>query len=316
MTDQALSIPAFREGADEASCASAGALRVLLVTGISGAGKTSALKTLEDLGYEAIDNVPLSLLQNLVLPRQRDFAGHGFERPLAIGVDIRTRDFGVEPFLRELDRLVGQSDVEVRVLFLDCDDEELCRRFSETRHRHPLAVDRPVSDGIAHERRLVSQLRDRADVTVDTTGLGPGDLKRILKGHFAIASQAELTVFVTSFSYRRGLPREADLVFDVRFLANPHYDADLRPRSGRDPAVADFITRDGGFAQFFDALTGMLLPLLPRFAAEGKSYLTIAIGCTGGRHRSVFAAERLAAWLESQNQRVHVDHRDLDRDNP
>ena len=289
-------------------------VRVLLVTGMSGAGKTSALKALEDMDYEAVDNVPLVLLSSLVLPGQRDFQARGFRRPLAIGIDIRTRDFGVEPFRQEIDRLRDESEVEVQVLFLDCDDDELRRRYAETRHRHPLAADRPVADGIARERPLMEGLRDRAEVVLDTTGLGPGDLKRILRGTYAPDSEPGLAVFVTSFSFRRGLPRGADLVFDVRFLTNPHYDPELRPLTGRDDAVAAFIDADAGYQQFFDSLTGLLGPLLPRYVAEGKSYLTIAVGCTGGRHRSVFVAERLGVWLESLDQRVQLHHRDLERE--
>lgn len=280
---------------------------VLLVTGMSGAGKTSALKTLEDIGYEAVDNIPLFLLSSLVAPVKR------VQRPIAIGVDIRTRDFGVEAFLKELDHLVTESGAEVKVLFMDCDDDELRRRYAETRHRHPLALDRPVSDGIQHERRLVSGLRDRADVMLDTTGLGPGDLKRILQGHFNLDDEQKPAVFVTSFSYRQGLPREADLVFDVRFLANPHYDPRLKELTGKDRKVAEYIARDEGFETFFEALTNLLAALLPRYAAEGKSYLTIAVGCTGGRHRSVFVAEKLAAWLEDRKRPVRLRHRDLDK---
>ncbi len=302
--------PQDRDG--EADGEADGAGRVLLVTGMSGAGKTSALKTLEDMGYEAVDNVPLSLLASLVAPAQRGFAGHGLGRPIAIGVDIRTRDFGAGPFLEELDHLVAESKAAVGMLFLDCDDDELGRRYGTTRHRHPLAQDRPVGDGIAHERRLISVLRDRADLVVDTTGMGPGGLKRILEGHFGLDYAPGLAVFVVSFSFRRGLPREADLVFDVRFLANPHYDPDLRELTGLDGAVGDFIAADKGFEQFLDGLKGLLAPLLPRYAAEGKSYLTVAVGCTGGRHRSVFVAEKLAAWLNGQGQRVQRHHRDLD----
>ena len=288
-------------------------IRVLLVTGLSGAGKTSALKALEDLGYEAVDNVPLSLLGSLVAPGRSEFGAHRVLRPIAIGVDIRTRDFGIEPFLFELDSLLAESGIEVKVLFMDCDDDELGRRYAETRHRHPLAVDRPVSDGIAHERRLVNPLRARSDVVLDTTGLGPGDLKRILHGHFGLETRADLALFVMSFGFRNGLPREADLVFDVRFLANPHYDPDLRPLSGLDKSVADFIADDEEFPRFFVNLSALLLPLLPRYAAEGKSYLTIAVGCTGGRHRSVFVAERVAAWLRDNGRNVHLHHRDLER---
>lgn len=279
--------------------------RILLVTGMSGAGKTATLKAMEDMGYEAVDNLPLSLLASLVNPAA------GTSRPLAIGVDIRTRDFGVAPFLQEIDALIRDPGIRVSLLFLDCDDEVLRRRFSETRRRHPLAVDRPVTDGIEHERRLLAPLRDRADAVIDTSNLPLPDLRRQLAGHFAPDAEAGFALFVTSFSYRHGLPREADLVFDVRFLANPHYDETLRPLTGTDAAVAEFIERDPGFATFFESLTALLEPLLPRYAGEGKSYLTIAFGCTGGRHRSVFCAERLAAWLRDKGQRTGVGHRDL-----
>jgi UPF0042 nucleotide-binding protein len=280
--------------------------RVLLVTGMSGAGKTATLKALEDIGYEAVDNLPLSLLTSLV---QSPGASTG--RPLAIGVDIRTRDFGVEPFLHELDALIAHPELDVRLLFLDCDDEILRRRYTETRRRHPLALDRPVSDGIAHERRLVSPLRDRADQVIDTSSLMAADLRRVLQGKFALAALPGLAVFVVSFSYRHGLPREADLVFDVRFLDNPHYVDALRPLTGRDKAVADYITRDAGWQPFYESVTNMLKPLIPRFSQEGKSYLTIGVGCTGGRHRSVFAAEAIAEWLRNQGLRVGLAHRDV-----
>lgn len=288
------------------------AARVVLVTGLSGAGKMTALKALEDLSYEAVDNIPLSLLTSVVARGQPQFSGPAFEQALAIGVDIRTRDFAVDAFLQGYDGLVQAGDADVRILYLDCDDEELRRRYEETRHRHPLAADRPLADGIARERRLLSALRDRADLVVDTTGMSPGTLKRNLEGHFSPASGGALVVFVTSFSYRRGLPREADLVFDVRFLANPHYQPDLRGLTGRDPAVADYISADSAFEGFLDGLTSLLSPLLPRYKAEGKSYLTIAVGCTGGRHRSVLVAERLAVWFEGQRQPVQLHHRDLD----
>jgi RNase adapter protein RapZ len=279
---------------------------VLLVTGMSGAGKTSALKAFEDMGYEAIYNIPLSLLDSLIKPQQK-----GLQRPIAIGFDIRTRDFAADVLINELDRMIDENTIDAKILFIDCDDDELRRRYAETRHRHPLAQDRPVSDGITHERRLVSQLRDRADVVVDTSRFGPGELKRILKGHFDLDREAGLNIFVTSFSFRQGLPREADLVFDVRFLANPHYDPNLKALSGKEAAVGEFIAGDQDFKNFFNNLTGLLSPLLPRYAAEGKSYLTIAIGCTGGRHRSVFVAEKLANWLEQKNRPIHLLHRDL-----
>jgi UPF0042 nucleotide-binding protein len=279
---------------------------VVIVTGLSGAGKTLALKGLEDLGWEAVDNLPLSLVASLVR------SGSGLSRPLAVGIDIRTRDFGVEPVLDALDRLMAESGRKVELMFLDCADESLCRRYTESRRRHPLAADRPLQDGIRHERALVLPLRARADLVVDTTDLAPAALKRLLAGHYGLETDHGLVVFVTSFAYRNGLPREADLVFDARFLTNPHYRADLRPLTGRDPAVAEYVAADPAFAPFVASLTGLLAPLLPRFAAEGKSYLTIAIGCTGGRHRSVAVAERIAAWLRERGEQVDLRHRELD----
>ncbi|MEE8393251.1 MAG: RNase adapter RapZ [Rhodospirillales bacterium] len=286
--------------------------RVLLVTGMSGAGKTSALKALEDIGYEAVDNMPLSLIGSLVAPSRRTTGQSVSIGAMAIGVDIRTRDFGVEPLIREMDNLASENSIQVSVLFMDCDDGELIRRYDVTRHRHPLAQDRPVRDGIHQERQMVSPLRERADLILDTTGIGPGELKRILSGHFGLKNKLELSIFVVSFSFRNGLPRDADLVFDVRFLANPHYDPGLKDLTGLDSAVGDFISADDGFAGFFDGLTGFLWPLLPRYVAEGKSYLAVAVGCTGGRHRSVFVAEKLAGWLNTKGQKVQIRHRDLD----
>ncbi len=278
---------------------------VLLVTGISGAGRSTTLKILEDLGYEAVDNLPLTLLPSLVVPAL------GTRRPLAIGIDVRTRDFGVEQFLHEIDTLIARADLEARMVFLDCDDEVLQRRFTETRRRHPLAADRPVMDGIQHERRSVVPLRDRADLVVDTSQLSLNDLRRLLKGHFTLEIEASFAVSVMSFSYRNGIPREADLVFDARFLANPHYEETLKPLTGQDARVAKFVSDDPGFHDFFQSLTGLLQPLLPRFQNEGKSYLTIAIGCTGGQHRSVFVAEELVAWLNKNGQHAGVMHREL-----
>ena len=261
---------------------------LLLVTGVSGAGKSSALGVLEDLGYEAVDNLPVSLIGRLL--------GDGeFPHPIAIGIDIRTRDFNAPGFLEELNVLFRRPDMDVNLLFLDCDDEILGRRFEETRRRHPLADDRPISDGLRRERDLMATVREQASVLIDTSEMAIKDLKRTLEGHFGIETTAGLSIFVTSFSYRLGLPRNADLLFDVRFLRNPHYQLDLRDLSGRDKDVGAFISADEGFQPFFDNLTRLLEPLLPRYAEEGKNYLTIAIGCTGGRHRSVFVTEKLNA---------------------
>jgi UPF0042 nucleotide-binding protein len=280
--------------------------RLLVVTGISGAGRSTALGALEDMGYEAVGNLPMSLLPNLI-------SASAQHPPLAIGIDIRTRDFGVGALLETLDRLVDEHQIELRIMFLDCEDDRLVRRYTETRRRHPLAGDRPVLDGIALERRRVSPLRDRADLVVDTTALSPGDLKRLLYGHFALDAAPGITIFVTSFSYRHGLPRDADLVLDVRFLRNPHYVPALKSLTGRDAEIGAFIAADPDFSPFFERLCAWLKPLLSRYEAEGKSYLTIAIGCTGGRHRSVYLAERLAQWLSQQGRPVGIGHRDLDQ---
>lgn len=285
--------------------------RVVLVTGLSGAGKTTALKALEDQGYEAVDNLPLSLLGNLLKGNEAARDGSG-GRAVAISVDIRTRDFSVESFNRELTPLLAHEDLEVMLLFVDCDDDVLQRRFTETRRRHPLATDRPVRDGISHERQLLRRLRDRAHVVIDTSDLSNVEFRRLIAGHFRIADEPGLAITVTSFSYPRGLPREADLVFDVRFLDNPHYDQQLRVKTGRDPAVGAYIARDPAFTPFFSNLTALLLSLLPHYTREGKSYLTIAIGCTGGRHRSVFVAEKLAQVLRNGGHHVNLWHRDID----
>lgn len=289
--------------------------QVVLVTGMSGAGKTTVLKSFEDLGFEALDNMPLYLLTRVV-----DADGSGDEgdtnalRPLAIGVDIRTRDFDADTLIATVTKLGQRASLSINVLFVDCGDEELLARYTATRHRHPLATDRPVLDGVRLERRLLSPLVSAADVLLDTTGRTPYDVKDFLAQTFGSPEKPgsrAMAVFVTSFSYRQGLPRDADLVFDVRFLRNPHYDPQLRPLTGQNEAVQRFIAEDPGFEDFMDRLTGLLTPLVPRYAEEGKSYLTIAVGCTGGKHRSVFVAEKLAAWLNHNVTRVRLTHRDI-----
>lgn len=278
---------------------------VLLVTGLSGAGHTTSLRAMEDFGYEAIDNLPLSLLRRLLS------SPDSFARPLAIGVDIRTRDFEAANLLEEIEVLGKHAGLDLQLLFLDSDDEVLLRRFAETRRRHPMGGDRPVLDEIALERQLLAPLRDRADMVLDTTRLSPWELRQQLKEIFIGEAASKIRLFVTSFAYANGLPREADLVFDVRFLANPHYIPALRPFSGRDREVGEYIAKDPGFQAFFDSLTGMLSLLLPRFEKEGKNYLTIAVGCTGGRHRSVFLAEKLHDWLAKEGRKASLRHRDL-----
>ena len=281
--------------------------RVVIVSGLSGAGKSTALRALEDAGYEAVDNLPLSFLGALVQ------AGGEGTRPLAIGIDARTRDFAPQPVLDALATLRAAPGVDARLLYLDADDEVLRRRFTETRRRHPLALDRPVLDGIQAERSLLWALREGADIALDTSNATGAELRRMVQERLADDLRPGLVVAVVSFAYRWGLPREADLVFDVRFLANPHYEPALEPLTGRDPAVGAFIERDPGFEAFFAGLVAMLAALLPRYEREGKSYLTIGCGCTGGKHRSVHVAERLARWLRQRGRQVNLVHRDMER---
>jgi UPF0042 nucleotide-binding protein len=278
--------------------------RVLLVTGMSGAGRSTTLKALEDIGYEAFDNLPLSLVPALI-------EGVAADAPaIAVGADLRTRGFALENMLETLDDVVARTAREVSVLFIDCDDERLQQRYTETRRPHPLAGDRPVMDGIRLERQVLSALRARANLVIDTSNLTIAELKRLLTGHFALGTIG-LRVFVTSFAYRYGIPRDADLILDVCFLANPHYVPRLQALNGCDPEVATHIERDPGLLPFFAGLWQWLQPLLPRYEREGKAYLTIGIGCTGGRHRSVYVAERLAAQLRGAGLRAVTSHRDV-----
>lgn len=279
---------------------------VVLVTGLSGAGRGTALNALEDHGYVAVDNLPLFLVDDLLRP------GTGDAQPLVLGIDVRSRGFSAPAVVDRVRNLRARADLDVRLLYLGCDNDVLLRRFTETRRAHPLAQERPVLDGIVDERRLLQPLRDHADVTIDTSQLAPQELKALMLGHFAPRIEGGLRIAVMSFSYRRGLPREADLVFDTRFLRNPHYVETLRPFTGRDEGVARYVKADKDFKGFFRGITSLLEPLLPRFDSEGKSYLTVAVGCTGGRHRSVLVAEQLAAWLRRRGRMVTLTHRDLE----
>lgn len=280
---------------------------VFVITGMSGAGKTTALKALEDSGFEVIDNLPLSLLPSAA-------ADTSSKQPLAVGVDARTRDFDPDRLSAVCEELSANPEVSEKIIFLDCDDDKLLRRFTETRRSHPLAKNKSVGEGLALERKMTGSLRARADVVIDTTDLKAADLRLYVENNLIGAKENGLVVSVVSFSYREGLPREADLVFDVRFLRNPHYDPDLRPMTGKDAPVAQYIAADEDFDGYFSRLTAFLDPLLPRFLREGKRYLTIAVGCTGGRHRSVFTAERLYEWLlNKKGYIVTLTHRELDK---
>jgi UPF0042 nucleotide-binding protein len=280
----------------------------VIVTGLSGAGRVTALHALDDMGYVAVDNIPLPLLGDFV--RSTAANSGALAVPLAFGIDTRTYGFDSHDLVRRLDELRGRKDLAARMLFLDCDDDTLQRRYTESRRPHPLAPDRPLLDAVADERRQIGWMRDSADVVIDTSMLSPHQLKQLLAGHFALGRDLATRLSVMSFSYRRGLPREADLVFDVRFLKNPHYVPALKPMTGRDREVAAYVATDAGYRPFIASLKALIEPLLPRFDAEGKSYLTIAIGCTGGRHRSVTVAEEMAEWLRGLGRSVTLSHRD------
>lgn len=283
--------------------------RILLVTGMAGAGKTTALKTFEDFGWEVVDNLPLSLLDRLLgTPPSEGFAEG--DRPLALGIDSRTRDFDAARIVRRAQKLREQGD-DIAILYLDCTDAELARRFSETRRRHPLALDRPAADGIARERMMSSPLREAADHVLDTTETSTNALQQELRTRFGGRPADAPVLTVMSFGYARGIPRNADLVFDMRFLKNPHWVPELKSLSGLDDAVSAHIRGDSAYDEALRRIEELILLLLPRYELEGKSYVTIAFGCTGGRHRSVHVAERVARRLRDAAFSPTVVHRDL-----
>jgi UPF0042 nucleotide-binding protein len=286
--------------------------RILLVTGMSGAGRTTALKTLEDIGWETVDNLPLSLVDRLLSAPLPEGATDG-ARPLAVGIDTRTRGFDAGDIARRIAKLREKHAVEIA--FFDCAPTILAQRFSATRRRHPLALDRPASDGIERERELLAPLRDSADHLIDTSDTTSNALQHELREVFGDPSPAATpTLVVTSFAYGRGLPRDADLVFDMRFLRNPHWIATLRPGTGLDQPVSDYIAGDEAYEPALQRIEELLLTLLPRYRNEGKSYVTLAFGCTGGRHRSVHVAERIARRLRADGFSPTIVHRELARE--
>jgi len=289
--------------------------RILLVTGLSGAGRTTVLKTLEDIGWETVDNLPLTLLDRLLLSPPPKGAPDE-ERPLAIGIDSRTRGFDAHGILRRVARLRENEGQHIEILFVDAADAVLAQRFSATRRRHPLAIDRPAEDGIANERELLEPLRQTAEYLIDTSETNSNALQQDIRRRFGESGTGSPTLVVTSFSYARGLPRGADLVLDMRFLRNPHWDPALRLGTGQDAAVAAYIAEDPAYASALDQIEQLLLTLLPRYQREGKSYITIAFGCTGGRHRSVHAAEAIADRLRLAGFSPTITHRDLAREQP
>jgi len=278
---------------------------VAIITGLSGAGRVTAINALEDLGWETVDNLPLSLILRL--------AESGGERPLALGVDTRTRGFSAGALIDIMETLRATPGIASTLVFLDAADETLIARYAETRRRHPMAPDETVATGVERERDVLAALRDRADLLIDTTQLSPHDLKARMREAMTRAASPGLTISIQSFAFKRGAPREAEMVIDVRFLRNPHWDATLRPRDGRDPEVDAHVAADPMFAPFFEKLCELVTMLLPAYRREGKAYFGIGLGCTGGRHRSVALGERLARRLAAEGWRVNLRHRELER---
>lgn len=283
--------------------------RLLLVTGLSGAGKSTVLKVLEDLGWEVVDNLPLALLDALIdAPVKRNEAS----RPIAVGIDSRSRGFRPALLVKRIKEMREEGTHDVETLFLDCAGAELERRFSETRRRHPMAEDRPAADGIAREREVMEPLRRWAEHVVDTTNYSSNDLQQEVRQRFGDAGEGEPVLNILSFGFARGLPRNADLVFDMRYLRNPHWDPKLKPGTGLDADVAAYVKADPAYEDSVAQIEKLILTLLPRYRVEGKSYVTIAFGCTGGRHRSVHVAARVAQTLRDAGHALTVTHRNLD----
>jgi UPF0042 nucleotide-binding protein len=280
--------------------------RLVLVTGPSGAGRSTAIHALEDLGYEVIDNLPLSLVPRLI-------EGPPLARPIALGLDARNRDFNATALIELIDLLTRDPRVTPEFLYLDCSSTELIRRYNQTRRRHPLARNETPTEGISREIDLLAPIRVRADQLIDTTEMTPHDLKAEIARWFDRSPTARLAVSLQSFSYKRGLPRGVDMIFDCRFLSNPHWVPGLRDRDGRDPAVAAHVEADPNFATFFQKLQDLVEMLLPAQLDEGKAYLAIGFGCTGGQHRSVAVAEKLAKVLAEAGWPVSKRHRELER---
>ncbi|PYQ09717.1 MAG: RNase adapter RapZ [Acidobacteria bacterium] len=281
--------------------------RLLIITGLSGSGKTHVARALEDIGWFCVDNLPSALI-----PRFAELIRGSEElRRSALVVDMREREF-LKQFPHVFRRLRGRGGLAVSVLFLEADEKVLVRRFSETRRPHPLAINQPAIEGIREEREALKPIRKMADLILDTSDYTVHQLREYIREHYDVRHEAApLVLSVMSFGYKYGVPSEADLVFDVRFLPNPNFVRSLKALTGNDKAVIRYMRRQKDTGVFLDKMKSFLSYVVPRYIREGKSYLTIGIGCTGGRHRSVMIANALAEALGGQGYPVRVRHRDL-----
>lgn len=280
--------------------------QIVIVTGPSGAGRSTAINALEDMGYEAIDNLPLSMIPRLL-------SGAPLSRSIALGVDVRNRDFTTRALMQLVEALPGQVSSEVSLLYLNAREDVLVRRYSESRRPHPMAPNEGLMDGLQRERELLGAIQSRSDVVIDTSDLSPHELRDELGKLFGTPDEKGLSVLVNSFSYKRGVPHGVDMAFDCRFLRNPHWDPNLRDLTGQEENVVAYVAQDERLSPFFTKIMDLTLMLLPAFHDEGKSYLTIGLGCTGGKHRSVAVAEMMAKGLANKGWQVSIRHRELER---
>lgn len=284
-------------------------MKLVIVSGLSGSGKTVALHTLEDAGYYCIDNLPLSMLPELVdklidsVPQPYDL--------VAIAVDARSRVDNPDRF-EEIMRLMGKHPLEFKVLFLTSDTSRLLKRFSETRRKHPLSREGlPLADAIQQEKKLLEDIHANADIAIDSSNLNVHELRQLIIDRLVSQSSSEMGILIQSFGFKNGVPADADFVFDVRCLPNPHWEKDLKLLTGRDPGVVEYLQNYPEVEEMFTSIYNFLIDWIPRFEKENRSYMTISIGCTGGQHRSVYLAERIVAALKPARDNLSIRHRDL-----
>ena len=275
--------------------------RILIITGLSGAGRTSALKILEDFGFEAIDNLPFFLLPNIIQSN--------IKKNLAVGIDIRSRDFDAKKMIK---LIKGKKKIDISVVFFDCDDQKLINRFKESRRLHPLKLDLPIGDIIDRERIWLAPLKQISNYYINTTDLSINLLRKKIRALFHKNISVKTAIRIISFGYKNGLPREADFVFDMRFLKNPFYFKKLKNLNGKDKEIVKFVKNQKYFESFFDKINNVMSEILNGFKDEGKDYITIAFGCTGGIHRSVVSSDNFySLFKDNKDFEVFIDHRDL-----